>query len=70
MTGSNSYRDEFATQLQDAHRQLLERDQMISDLSRENTALRTHLESVLSTRAWRTAERFRRIREAILRRAD
>ena len=70
MTDSTSHSDEFATQLQDAHRQLLERDQMISDLSRENTALRTHLESVLSTRAWRTAERFRRVRKAVLRRAD
>jgi hypothetical protein len=70
MTDSNPYRDEVTAQLQDAHRQLLERDQMISDLSRENTALRTHLESVLSTRAWRTAERFRRFRKAVLRRAD
>jgi predicted component of type VI protein secretion system len=54
--------------LADAHRQLIQRDQRIRDLELENIALRTHLESVLGTRAWRAAERFRRMRSALLRR--
>ena len=54
--------------LAEAHRQLLERDQRIHDLERENIALRTHLESVLQTRAWRWAERLRSTRARVLRR--
>ena len=62
-------------QLAEAHEQLLERDQRINELERENidlrretNALRTHLESVLATRAWRTAETLRSIRRRALRR--
>ena len=54
-------------ELIDAHEQLLERDQRLHDLERENIALRTHLESVLATRAWRVAERLRSIRSAFRR---
>jgi hypothetical protein len=57
-------------ELADAHAQLLERDQRITDLARENTALRTHLDSVLRTRAWRIAEQFRSARATVLRRRD
>ncbi len=56
-------------ELADAHAQLIDRDQRIHDLSRENVwlrtenvSLRTHLESVLATRAWRAAESFRALR--------
>ena len=55
-------------ELKAAHEQLIERDQRITDLRIENTALRTHLESVLATRAWRTAEHLRRLRSRVLRR--
>ena len=57
-------------ELADAHAQLLERDQRITDLARENTALRTHLDAVLRTRAWRLAEQFRSARATVLRRLD
>jgi hypothetical protein len=57
-------------ELADAHAQLLERDQRIADLARENAALRTHLDSVLRTRAWRLAEQFRSVRATVLRRSD
>lgn len=59
--------DDPRTALADAHRQLVERDQRIHDLERENVALRTHLESVLATKAWRTAERLRELRSALRR---
>ncbi len=63
-------------ELADAHAQLIDRDQRIQDLSRENISLRTenvslrteiaflrtHLEAVLATRAWRAAESFRALR--------
>jgi hypothetical protein len=55
-------------ELEDAHAQLIERDQRITDLRIENAALRTHLESVLATRAWRTAEQLRALRRRVLRR--
>ena len=62
-------------ELEDAHEQLIERDQRITDLRIENAALRienaalrTHLESVLATRAWRTAEQLRTLRRHVLRR--
>lgn len=55
-------------ELEDAHEQLIERDQRITDLRIENAALSTHLESVLATRAWRTAEHLRTLRRRILRR--
>jgi hypothetical protein len=54
-------------ELEDAHEQLIERDQRITDLRIENAALRTHLESVLATRAWRTAEHLRTLRSRVLR---
>ena len=55
-------------ELEDAHEQLIERDQRITDLRIENAALRTHLDSVLATRVWRTAEQLRRLRSRVLRR--
>lgn len=62
-------------ELESAHEQLIERDQRITDLRIENAALRienaalrTHLESVLATRAWRTAEYLRKLRRQVLRR--
>jgi hypothetical protein len=57
-------------ELADAHAQLLERDQRITDLARETTALRTHLDSVLRTRAWRLAEQFRSARATVMHRRD
>ncbi len=57
-------------QLSEAHKQLIERDQRIADLSRENVALRTHLESVLATRAWRASEHFRHVRSTLFRRRN
>ena len=52
---SNPEESTMRQELKAAHEQLIERDQRITDLRIENTALRTHLESVLATRAWRTA---------------
>jgi len=63
-SGENAMRKE----LEAAHEQLIERDQRITDLRVENVALRTHLESVLATRAWRTAEQLRTLRRRVLRR--
>jgi len=50
------------------HEQLIERDHRITELRIENTTLRKDLESVLATRAWRTAEQLRRLRSRVLRR--
>jgi hypothetical protein len=60
---------QLESELADAHAQLIDRDQRITDLAHENAALRTHLESVLRTRAWRMAERFRTARATVLRRS-
>ena len=68
MTGDLDTVVRLEAELADAHAQLLERDQRITDLARENTALRTHLDSVLRTRAWRLAEQFRSARATVLRR--
>ena len=68
MTGVLDTVVRLEAELADAHAQLLERDQRITDLARENTALRTHLDSVLRTRAWRLAEQFRSARATVLRR--
>ncbi len=62
MSDSNTTSDGLKRELADAHAQLIDRDQRIHDLSRENVSLRTHLESVLATRAWRAAESFRALR--------
>lgn len=63
-SAENGMRQELIT----VHEQLIERDQRITELRIENTTLRTDLESVLATRAWRTAERLRRLRSRVLRR--
>jgi hypothetical protein len=55
-------------ELADAHQQLLERDQRVRHLEFENAALRRHLESVLQTKAWRLAERYRTVRSHVARR--
>jgi hypothetical protein len=65
MSKANGQDRNLLDALESAHQQLLERDQRIDDLRRENTALRIHLESVLSTRAWKVAERFRRLRSTV-----
>lgn len=70
MTGDLDTITRLEAELADAHAQLLERDQRVTDLTRENVALRTHLESVLRTRAWRLAEQFRSARATVLRRRD
>ena len=70
MTGDLDTVVRLEAELADAHAQLLERDQRITDLAHENTALRTHLDSVLRTRAWRLAEQFRSARATVLRRRD
>ncbi len=62
MSDSDTTSDGLKRELADAHAQLIDRDQRIQDLSRENVSLRTHLESVLATRAWRAAESFRALR--------
>ncbi len=69
MSDSDTTSDGLKRELADAHAQLIDRDQRIHDLSRENVwlrtenvSLRTHLESVLATRAWRAAESFRALR--------
>ncbi len=69
MSDSDTTSDGLKRELVDAHTQLIDRDQRIQDLSRENVwlrtenvSLRTHLESVLATRAWRAAESFRALR--------
>ncbi len=62
MSDSDTTNDGLKRELADAHTQLIDRDQRIHDLSRENISLRTHLESVLATRAWRAAESFRALR--------
>ena len=67
---TNNTDTRLESELADAHMQLLERDQLISDLARENAALRTHLDSVLRTRAWRLAEQFRSVRATVLRHRD
>jgi hypothetical protein len=75
MSDRNDVQAKLEDQLANAHEQLLLRDQRINELERESiglrretAALRVHLESVLSTRAWRAAETFRRLRHAALRR--
>ena len=65
---SESAENAMRKELEAAHEQLIERDQRITDLRIENAALRTHLESVLTTRAWRTAEQLRALRRRVLRR--
>jgi hypothetical protein len=65
---SESAENAMRKELEAAHEQLIERDQRITDLRIENAALRTHLDSVLATRAWRTAEQLRRLRSRVLRR--
>jgi len=60
---------QLESELADAHAQLIDRDQRITDLAHENAALRTPLDSVLRTRAWRMAERFRTARATVLRRS-
>lgn len=69
MSDSDTTSGGLKRELADAHAQLIDRDQRIQDLSRENVwlrtenvSLRTHLESVLATRAWRAAESFRALR--------
>ncbi len=69
MSDSDTTSGGLKRELADAHTQLIDRDQRIQDLSRENVwlrtenvSLRTHLESVLATRAWRAAESFRALR--------
>lgn len=54
--------------LSEAHRQLVDRDQRIRDLELETVALRSNLEAILRSRAWRAAERYRRVRALVLRR--
>ncbi len=69
MSDSDTTSGGLKRELADAHAQLIDRDQRIQDLSRENislrtenVSLRTHLEAVLATRAWRAAESFRALR--------
>jgi hypothetical protein len=61
--------DDFSGRLAEAHRQLLERDQRIDDLMRENIALRARLDAIFATRSWRVARRFRFLRHRLLRRS-
>ena len=61
-------REDMERQLDEAHRQLLERDWEIRQLQREVAYWRHELDTVVHTRAWRAAERFRHIRRAIIRR--
>jgi len=82
MTESPNHLRSMQQELEIAHEQLIvrdqciadrdqfiaERDQQIADLKYEITALQQALDSVLRTRAWKTAEKFRRIRNIILRR--
>ena len=65
MSEPESETERLAASVAAAHQQLLERDLRIRHLEQENVALRTHLESVLATRAWRLAERFRALRQTI-----
>jgi hypothetical protein len=65
---SESAENAMRKELEAAHEQLIERDQRVTDLRIENAALRTHLESVLATKAWRTAEQLRSLRRRVLRR--
>jgi hypothetical protein len=68
MSDRNDVQAKLEDQLANAHEQLLMRDQRINELECETAALRVHLESVLTTRAWRAAETFRRLRHVVLRR--
>ena len=60
-------RSDIERQLEDAHRQLLERDWEIRQLQQEVAHWRRELDAVLATRAWRTAERLRTWKRVILR---
>lgn len=55
-------------ELVDAHVQIVDRDQVIHDLTRQNAELRAYVDSILRTKAWKAAEAFRRTRNAVLRR--
>jgi hypothetical protein len=66
-------RAEFERELGDAHRQMLEREDRIKglehtvrELERELAESQAALQGVLSTRAWRTAERLRTLRHGLL----
>ena len=61
-------RNKLERQLEQAHRQLLERDWEIRQLQREVAYWRLELDAVVRTRAWRAAEQFRHFRRAIIRR--
>jgi hypothetical protein len=54
--------------LVDAHQQLVDRDQEVHDLTRQNAELRAYVDSILATKAWKAAEGFRRVKRAVLRR--
>jgi hypothetical protein len=54
----------------EAHRQVLERDQRVHDLTRQNVELRAYVDAILKTKAWKAAEAFRRTRRVILRRPE
>jgi hypothetical protein len=53
----------------EAHQQVLERDQRVHDLTRQNVELRAYVDAILKTKAWKAAEAFRRTRNVILRRS-
>ncbi len=53
----------------EAHQQVLERDQRVHDLTRQNVELRVYVDAILKTKAWKAAEAFRRTRNVILRRS-
>ena len=59
-------RGELERQLEEAHRQLLERDWEIKVLQGEIAHWRSELDAVLTTRIWRAAERLRAARSRVL----
>ena len=61
--------EDSSGRLSEVHRQLLERDQRIDDLMRENIALRARLDAILATRSWRAARQVRRIGNLMLHRS-
>ena len=65
MTGRMRIED-LERALVDAHQQLVDRDQVVHDLTRQNAELRAYVDSILATKAWKAAEGFRRTRNLIM----
>lgn len=60
--------DQLEQAVIEAHQQIVERDQVIHDLTRQNAELRAYVDAILKTKAWKAAEAFRRTRAIVLRR--